>query len=116
MKIKDGDCIGGFTNDKFYYSRAGKHIGGSGGAFLFNLSFFRYFPSKLKGKEMEFGNLFHFTGGDKDDLRVWYNKCTSYANGSGYAIPIDKDGLNMLSNQKEENFEITEMEVWEVSF
>jgi hypothetical protein len=113
LKIKDGDCIGAFTNDRVYYSR-GSHIGGSGGAFLFNLSCFRYFPSKLKGKEMEFGSLFHFTGGDKDELRVWNNYCTSYENGSGYAIPIDKDGLNMLSNQKKERFEITEMEVWEV--
>jgi hypothetical protein len=77
LKIKDGHCIGAFTNDDFYYMRVGNHIGGSGGAFLFNLSCFRFYPSKLKGKEMQLGNLFRFTGGEKDELAVRDNYCRS---------------------------------------
>ena len=34
--------------------------------------------------------------------------------GKGYNIPLDKNGLNTLTNKKDGSFTITEMEVWEV--
>ena len=43
------------------------------------------------------------------------NKCYSCANAPGYKIPIE-DGKNMLTNKKDGNFTITELEVWEVKF
>lgn len=42
------------------------------------------------------------------------NKCHSDGNRPGYQIDIDADGNNMLTNQKNGDFTITELEVWEV--
>ena len=43
------------------------------------------------------------------------NKCSSYANCVGYRIG-DEGGKNLLTNQKDGDFTITEIEVWEVKF
>ncbi len=40
----------------------------------------------------------------------------SYAQGPGYAIPIDTQGHNMLTNQKDGSFKASEVEVWGVEF
>ena len=47
------------------------------------------------------------------------NACTSLANWSGYKIPLNSEGINMLTNQKcneLSEFTISEIEVWGVSF
>jgi hypothetical protein len=41
------------------------------------------------------------------------NNCRSNENQSGYKIPL-KDGKNMLTGSGNEDFTITELEVWEV--
>ena len=42
-------------------------------------------------------------------------KCWSSANSPGYKIPL-KDGKNMLTGSGNEDFTITELEVWEVEY
>ena len=42
------------------------------------------------------------------------NKCWSNANCAYYGIPIE-DGKNMLTNYKNFEFTITEMEIWKVT-
>ena len=42
------------------------------------------------------------------------NNCGSHTNKPGYDIPVDGAGLNMLTNKKNGDFTITELEVWEV--
>ncbi len=42
--------------------------------------------------------------------------CWSYAKLPGYRIPVDGAGTNMLTNNKGDEFTITELEVWEVSY
>jgi len=39
----------------------------------------------------------------------------SYSERAGYKIPLDENGLNMLTNKKDGKFTITEMEMWEVT-
>jgi hypothetical protein len=43
------------------------------------------------------------------------NKCCSLANYPGYNIPLE-GGKNMLTNEKDGWFTISELEVWEVTF
>ncbi len=64
------------------------------------------------------------------ELSAWYepfnkkNACRSWTNNSGYSIPRNSEGINMLTNQKYNgefnnelcNFTISEIEVWGVSF
>jgi hypothetical protein len=63
-----------------------------------------------------------FRGCDGNDLSARYEpfngdgKCFSYANLSGYRIPVDGAGTNMLTNNKDDNFTITELEVWQVTY
>jgi hypothetical protein len=64
LKVKDGDCIGGFTMANFYGLRYDRPTVGYGCAFLFNLSCFRHFPSKIAKKEIRQGIGFCFSGGD----------------------------------------------------
>ena len=42
-------------------------------------------------------------------------KCSSWTNHSGFRIPSE-NGKNMLTNVKDGDFTITELEVWEVKF
>jgi len=51
------------------------------------------------------------------------NACRSNANFGGYKIPVDSEGINMLTNKKSVNdifersyFTIREIEVWGVNF
>ncbi len=90
---------------------------------LFNLSQQRCFPNKHPkyaiGCYDNTGPT--FTGGDWYELCAHFdpfngdNKCYSYANKSGYKI-TKEGGKNMLTNSKDENFTITELEVWEVEY
>jgi hypothetical protein len=43
-------------------------------------------------------------------------KCKSKANLPGYRIPVDDGGINMLTNKKNGEFTITEIEVWQVTY
>ncbi len=42
--------------------------------------------------------------------------CISWANIPGYSIPVDGAGTNMLTNNKDIKFTITELEVWQVTY
>ena len=43
-------------------------------------------------------------------------KCRSWANSPAYRIPVDGAGTNMLTNNKDYRFTITELEVWQVTY
>ena len=119
FKVKDGDCIGGFTNA--LWSSDNKDVGDSG-AMLFNLQQQRCFPVKQQAK-YAIGCWSNtgpgFTGGDYYELCARFEpfngegKCTSRANYSGYRIPLE-GAKNMLTNKEGKLFTITELEVWEV--
>jgi hypothetical protein len=42
--------------------------------------------------------------------------CSSNGNKPGYEIPVDGAGINMLTNYKDGNFTISDLEVWEVKY
>ena len=71
FKIKDGDCIGGFTSVKWSCDR--QQIGDNT-AVLFNLSSSRYFPSKKTGKDIYRSGGYGpcFRGSDSDDLSACF--------------------------------------------
>jgi hypothetical protein len=92
---------------------------------LFNLSKQSHFPSKRTGKEIYCHSNFGpcFSGySDYSDLSVSIEpfngdtNCSSFANKPGYKIPVDEAGTNMLTNKKDGDFTITELEVWEVTY
>ena len=122
FKIKDGDCIGGYTNAQ-WKSCSGKYVSDKF-AMLFNLSFQRYFPNLGSGKEIYCHNSCGpcFRGGEGSELGASNepfnsdNYCISYANKTGYGIQVDGAGTNMLSNKKDKWFTISELEVWEVKY
>ena len=88
---------------------------------MFNLTCCLHFPnkgygeheifcSKNKGPRFGLGELSAYQeplNGDKNCFSS-YDKV--------YRIPIDDSGKNMLTNKKESNFTITELEVWEVKY
>ena len=85
---------------------------------MFNLTRGRIF--KAKGGifcNSYCGPVFKAEDGDTDLYAVspfnGDNKCVSYANLPGYSIGIE-GGMNMLTNKKDGNFTITEIEVWEI--
>ena len=103
FKVKDGDCIGGYTEAE-WSSDGKKHICDND-TFLFNLSCSRLFPNKNTGKEIfctsDEGPSFGINelcasiepfNGEKN--------CTSYANADGFGI-LAEDGKNMLTNRKD---------------
>lgn len=51
FKIKDGDCVGGYTTAQWSSPDDEKSIGDSN-ALLFNLSCCRHFPSKQTGEDI----------------------------------------------------------------
>ncbi len=63
-----------------------------------------------------------FSGGGGSDLCAFLEPfndeghCRSYANKSGYLIPVDGPGTNILTKNKSEFFTITELEVWQVTY
>jgi len=86
------------------------------------LSCSRHFPSHIKDKEIFLDHGLFFLADDQyPELMVYGdhqgNKSfASYAQGPGYAIPIDTQGHNMLTNQKDGSFKASEVEVWGVEF
>lgn len=93
---------------KWFYTDQDTYIGDKN-AILFNLSKCRNFPSKRKtGIELfySFGTSGpYFTGGKDCELGVKYPPINSFdrtfesrANLSGYAIPLDANNNNMLTN------------------
>lgn len=91
---------------------------------MFNLTQCRQFPSKQTGLDIycsdEVGPC--FTGYGDSDLCAEYEpfneekSCCSWGNSSGYGIPVNADGINMLTNEIDGEFTITELEVWEVTY
>ena len=116
FQIEQGDCIGGYTSQ--CWDDYSKYKADSS-AFLFNLTRSRHFPSKATGKDIYCSSTFGpcFYGGDYNELAAsWVpfngkDKCHSWANEPGYNIPL-VDGINQLTNQKNGDFTISELEVW----
>ena len=123
LQVKDGDCIGGYTKAQ-WSSPSSPEFCGDDEAFLFNLTCNRHFPSRKTGNDInclrDTGPCFN--GGSEGELDVVdspFNgdgKCFSSVNNPGFEIPQDGNGLNMLTNQQDGNFTITEIEVWEVTY
>jgi hypothetical protein len=95
FKVKDGDCIGGFT--KAQWTSNGAEYAGDSTAMLFNLSQQRQFPHQPQAEwaircYSGFGP--YFTGDDYSELNAWNqpfngeNNCRSWANKHGYQIPL----------------------------
>lgn len=93
FQVKDGDCIGGFTNAKW---SSGFQFVGDNTAMLFNLQQERCFPH---AKQKEYAILCEsvkgpsFDGFGNSELSAYepFNgerKCKSRANMLGYKIPI----------------------------
>ncbi len=119
FQIEQGDCIGGYTSQCWESDEDGKYKADSS-AFLFNLARSRHFPSKATGTDIicgkDCGPYFSRGFGDIDLIALFEpfndrNSCGSYADKPGYNIPL-VDGKNHLTNQKNENFTISELEVW----
>ena len=114
FKVKDGDCIGGYT--KAQWSSEDKSVRDSN-AMLFNLSKERHFPNRGIGGEIRCGSAYGPHYGWLDLVAYEpYNgdrKCASYAGQNNYGITFE-NRKNMLTNTYDGNFTITELEVWEV--
>ena len=90
---------------------------------LFNLSCCRHFPNKQRGEEILCGSDCgpDFSGSGADELSALFEpfngdgNCKSSANEPSYGIPVDANGNNMLTNKEDEEFTISELEVWEVT-
>lgn len=102
FKVKNGDCIGGYTKEKWisenYYILDTDSI-------LFNLSSHRHFPGKQNknGISCDRGQGPCFRGHRVHELIAWHQpfneerSCLSLANESGYEIPKEGE-KNMLTN------------------
>ena len=116
FQIKNGDCIGGFTQSNWHSSSIVKKK--ENNSLIFNATSQKYFPcidnrfdiSSAKksgpyfgGFECELGALYSPYNGDKC--------CRSWANCRGYKIPLENN-LNSLTNMTEGRFTISEIEVW----
>ncbi len=118
--MEDKTCIGGFTASCINTKRKGWVK--EKDTVLFNLSLERFFPCQNEEKAIyvnsNFGPKFGF-----DELCVLYEpfngheNCRSLTNNSAgaFKIPIDTNGINMLTNTADDDFSIIEIEVWEVS-
>lgn len=106
FKLKDGDCIGGYTSAPWSSDAwPGKFVADED-AMLFNLSRRRHFPNKKTGTQIicssDKGP--RFIGGYMSELCAEYEpfngeeKCFSSTNQPGYGISIDEEGCNMLTN------------------
>ncbi len=84
------------------------------------MSCFRHFPSQIKDKEIFLDHGLFFLADDQyPELMVYgghdgSKSFVSCAQGPGYAIPIDTQGHNMLTNQEDKSFKASEVEVWGV--
>ncbi len=118
FQIKDGDCIGGYTKKCWESDEFGEWKADSS-AFLFSLTRSRHFPSKATGEDIYCSSVFGpcFSGDGPSELAALYEPfngkdyCRSYANKPRYNIPL-VDGINQLTNQKDIDFTISELEVW----
>ena len=120
----NGDCIGGYTNAQWTSEWGYKE---DKGAMLFNLTTHASFPCKGPSSaifcDKDYGPLF-----GREELKALVepfnkeNACISYTNDSAYNIPLNSEGINMLTNMKNNRFgtlcrfTITELEVWGVSY
>ena len=125
FKIKDGDCIGGYTVAQWLSlsSDDDNHSGHDCDAMLFNLNSRRHFPSKRTGSDVwshkEMGPCFMEGSGCELGVFEPFNgedSCQSIAKLPGYQITVDINGVNMLTNKKNAKFTITELEVWQVTY
>jgi hypothetical protein len=89
---------------------------------LFNLSRERCYQNSKKGVAIYCRSNVgpYFTGNGNSELvacEPFNGKkyCHSYANESGYNIPLE-GGKNMLTNEEDGEFTISELEVWGVTF
>ena len=119
LKIKDGDCIGGYTKAQFS-SEYGKRIKDST-ALLFNCTKQRSFPCVNNGISTIVGESEgpRFGLGDLEVFEPFnaYSRCLSMANIGSYKIPVDQDGKSLLTDQFCDfgqccYFTITQIEVW----
>ena len=121
FKIQDGDCIGGFTTAQWSSNDDdfGSNVSDSE-AMLFNLTCQRYFPSiKDEAAIFQTGTMGPYFGYDELLIGAPFNgeeKCTSNPNSAGFQIPVDAEGVNMLTNQKNNRFTISEFEVWQIEY
>ena len=117
FKIKDGDCVGGYSKAQFS-SLSGEWVVDSE-SLIFNLGQQQVF----KSQGGEYGGIFCRSDrgpcyGDAE-LGAYepfngHDLCRSYANESGYRILKEGD-KNMLTNMEGERFTITELEVWHIT-
>jgi hypothetical protein len=94
MKVKDGDCIGGYTEAQ--WSSKGKKVEDTA-AMLFNLSKQRHFPLTQQARSAIWcrsDNGVGFSGGDSLEFCAFYEpfndyrNCVSWADREGYKIPL----------------------------
>ena len=87
---------------------------------LFNLNKHTSFPCKDPSEVIKCGKYYGPIFGYFTELSAFYEpfngNCRSYANRPGYRIPVDGAGTNMLTNNKDGWFTITELEVWQVKY
>ena len=122
FKIVDGDCVGGYTKAQ-WQSPYGYKYSNDNDAILFNLNHQRSFKNKGTGKEIfngsDFGPVFRGNAGIGSDLGAinepfnGNGRCYSWVNKPGYGITAE-GGKNMLTNQEDGPFTITELEVWKI--
>ena len=112
FQIKNGDCIGGYT-EATWETKCGYKKDDS--AFLFNLTRSLKFASKGSGKEIFCGSAYGpcFSGSDIYLIQPFNgeNNCFSYVDREGYKIELE-GGKNQLTNKENGPFTITELEVW----
>jgi hypothetical protein len=86
FKVKEGDCIGGYNKEMFSDEKSHLY---DNDAFLFNLSCYRHFPSKLNAGGIQNGLYYGpcFSAKDQvlNDLCAYneflgIKKCKSYSN------------------------------------
>ena len=104
-KIKDGDCVGGYSKAQFSSPSSFEWVVDSE-SLIFNLGQQQVF----KSQGGEYGGIFCYSGRGPHygygELAACYepfngdDKCSSYANQSGYRIPKE-DGKNKLTNKKD---------------
>ena len=117
FKIKDGDCVGGYTKAQ-WQSLKDYEYSNDNDAILFNLNHQRSFKNKGTGKQIwnrsNYGPVFSRGGNcDLSAFEPLNEECYSWVNKPGYGITAE-GGKNMLTNQKDGSFTITELEVWEI--
>ena len=124
LQIQDGDCIGGFTNHSWSSPDKSEYKTDSS-AFIFNLTRPTSFPCLDHERAI---NCWKYSGPvfGNYELLVLHepfnqpNACWSMPNKDGYKIPVNSEGINMLTNKKCDDgdvseFTISSLEVWGVT-